>query len=491
VAALAPTQLLERLDALADLVDAGEAGPAALERAVQLASLATGAAGAAFVEYGRAGGRLVLATEELTWVLGRPVDIAHPAVAAILAGPRLQELPVTSLTGELAGELKVRGLHRVVRVAACAGGTLVGTLLVFFADPHAALDGHGRAALSFLAGWCASLYRHETGLPVRDGGPVLGPRTDGMAVVGPDGVVRSWNPAAARITARPVEQAVGRPLPFPVPGPEQVLDHRMACGNWIRLRSTVLHGSDATLVTFRERPDEPREQDRDLFVAVTSHELRTPVTVIRGYADTLADHWDSLDEPARREAAAVVQQRARELSRLVDRLLTAASDAAGLIGATAGVPFDLVEALHAAAAELGAEQRARTRLAMPAALPKALGHRAVLATVLTELVTNACKYSPDRVDVELTAGADAQTVWFRVADRGVGVRPEHVERAFERFWQLETGDQRRYGGVGLGLYLVRRIIERQRGWVSLRPREGGGTVVEVRLPRADASPGEV
>jgi signal transduction histidine kinase len=92
--------------------------------------------------------------------------------------------------------------------------------------------------------------------------------------------------------------------------------------------------------------------------------------------------------------------------------------------------------------------------------------------------------------VQLTAGADAQTVWFRVADRGLGIRPEHTERAFERFWQLDSGDQRRYGGVGLGLYLVRRIVERQHGWVSLRPRDGGGTVAEVRLPRADVGGGQ-
>jgi len=107
--------------------------------------------------------------------------------------------------------------------------------------------------------------------------------------------------------------------------------------------------------------------------------------------------------------------------------------------------------------------------------------------VLTELVTNASKYSTDWVEISLTAGADETTVWFRVADRGVGIRPEHVERAFERFWQLETGDQRTIGGVGLGLYLVRRIVERQHGWVSLRPRQDGGTVAEVRLPRADTS----
>src|SRR5690606_3089531 len=113
-----------------------------------------------------------------------------------------------------------------------------------------------------------------------------------------------------------------------------------------------------------------------------------------------------------------------------------------------------------------------------------------VATVLTELVTNAYKYSPAPAQMSLTARAGDRTVSFQVTDRGPGIRPEHVERAFERFWQGDTEDQRRYGGVGLGLYLVRRIVERQNGRVSLRRRELGGTVAEVRLPRADVAPGE-
>src|SRR5262249_14701438 len=149
-----------------------------------------------------------------------------------------------------------------------------------------------------------------------------------------------------------------------------------------------------------------------------------------------------------REAAYVVGARARELPRLVDRLLNAATDVAGLMGAAVPVPFDLVEVLRSTAGELSADLRRDLLLDLPASLPKATGDRISLATVVTELVTNACKYSTGRVEVELTAGADAQTVWFRVADRGVGIRPEHIERAFERFWQLETSDQRRYGGVG-------------------------------------------
>src|SRR6266508_1383415 len=429
------TRLLGRFTEIAELVNHGESGLPALQLIVEVAQEATAAAGATFVEYGRSsGGRAVAASGELTWSVGRRVEPSRPETARLVTLPGVRSITLGELNAESASQLRGRGLRWIVGTNVTSGG---------------------------------------------------------MAVVGPGGIVRSWNPAAARLTARNTDDAVGRPLFFPVPGRGEVVEHQMSCGKWIEARSAALAGTDAMVVTFRERPDaSAQEEARDLFIALTSHELRTQVTVIRGYADTLVEHWDNLDETARREAVFVVGARARDLARLVDRLLTAASDLSGTMGAAVFVPFDLAEALRAATGELTAELRRDLRLRLPAGLPKVIGDRTTLATVVTELVTNACKYSTGRVDVELTAGADAQTVWFRVADRGVGIRPEHVERAFERFWQLETGDQRRYGGVGLGLYLVRRIVERQRGWVSLRPREGGGSVAEVRLPRADVSPGE-
>ncbi len=230
---------------------------------------------------------------------------------------------------------------------------------------------------------------------------------------------------------------------------------------------------------------QPRPQDnRDLWVAVTSHELRTPVTVIKGYADTLTNHWDSLGEPGRQEAVRIIGTRAGELARLVDRLLRATSDD-GEIGAAPAGPFDLIEALRQAVDELPADLRRRLVLdSLPAELPKAFGERDSIATILTELSTNAEKYSSPDTQVEVSASADEQTLRFRVSDRGAGISPEHVERAFERYWQGESGDRRHHPGAGLGLYLVRRLVERQQGWVSLRPREGGGTTAEVRLPRA-------
>lgn len=230
--------------------------------------------------------------------------------------------------------------------------------------------------------------------------------------------------------------------------------------------------------------DDPKpDTDRDLWVAVTSHELRTPVTVIKGYADTLTNHWDSLGEPGRREAVRVIGARAGELARLVDRLLSAASEEDGSVGASPAGPFDLVEALREAVGTLPGDLRGRLVLTnMPADLPKAYGSRDSIATILTELATNAEKYSEPDTTVELCAGTDDDTLRFRVADRGAGIAPEHVEHAFDRYWQAESGHHR--AGAGLGLYLVRRLVERQHGWVSLRPREGGGTIAEVRLPRA-------
>jgi signal transduction histidine kinase len=173
---------------------------------------------------------------------------------------------------------------------------------------------------------------------------------------------------------------------------------------------------------------------------------------------------------------------------LYDRLLSAVGEP--------GIPpvvsrFDLRLAITNAVDALPSEVRARINTELPAPLPPVFGEPTSIGSVISELVTNAMKYSaPAAGPVEISVVSDARTVGFQVFDRGIGVRPEHVESAFERFWQADTGDHRRYGGVGLGLYLVRRIVERQNGWVSLRPRESGGTVAEVRLPRGDLRSGE-
>jgi signal transduction histidine kinase len=469
-----------------DMINAGQAGLPALHHLLEVAQAAFGALGMSFAEYGPGGGRIIAASGLCAWGLGRPVDRDHPAIRRLLSGPRSWEVAVDVLDTTLARQLRGRGLRRMLGARAEVGGLVVGSLQAYFADTTGEASREEHTLMAYLASCAAHMYGDQAGLPVHGDGPVIAALTDGLAIIDREGTVRLWNPAAERVTGHRVERVLGRRLPFPIPPSGQVLGHQLPDGRWLKITSGDLPGSvESRVVTFRDATDQNRlDHDRDLFVAVTSHELRTPVTVIKGYADTLANHWESLPEPDRREAARVIGQRAGELARLVDRLLSTASEASPL-GASPPVPFDLVDALRSAAVTLPADVRRLLAMSLPDDLPKALGDRASLPTILTELATNADKYSPVGSAIEVAAGADVQTVFFRVSDRGIGVRPEHVERAFDRFWQGESGDRRRYPGAGLGLYLVRRIVERQNGWVFLRPREGGGTVAEVRLPRGD------
>ncbi|MBG6068862.1 PAS domain-containing sensor histidine kinase [Micromonospora ureilytica] len=465
-----------------EMINSGDAGLPVLTQLLRVAQPALGAAGMAFVEFGPTGGRVIAATGAAEWALGRPLAVDDPDTVCLLSGPRVRQVRVSDLNGKLAGELAGSGLRRMAVSRAEIGGHTVGSLHALYPGDDEP-DAEQQGVVAYLASCVGHMYGDQSGLPVHGDGPVVAALADGLAVVDRDGHVRLWNPAAAQVTGRTVEQALSRPLPFPLPPSGQVRDHRMLDGRWLRITSGDLPGPGTLrVVTFRDITDQQRrDHDRELFVAVTSHELRTPVTVIKGYADTLTDHWESLTEVDRRQAARVIGQRANELARLVDRLLSSAAEAGP--GDDPPTPFDLGEALRAAVVDLPAELRRRLVLRLPGDLPKALGHRPSLATVLTELTTNAGKYSAPDSPIEITACGRGQLVAFRVSDQGIGIRPEHVERAFDRFWQGESGDRRGYPGAGLGLYLVRRIVEQQNGWVSLRPRTGGGTVAEVRLPR--------
>jgi signal transduction histidine kinase len=478
--------LITGLAGVLDTINAGSAGLPALNQLLSVFQGNLGAAGMSFAEYGPTGGRVIAATGAAEWALGRALDLSDPALVALRTGSRTKDVPLSQLPSFLAGQLAGRGLLRVCYCRAELGSLAIGHVHAYYRDADGQASPQQWALMRLVAACAAHQYADSAGLPVHGDGPVVAALSDGLAIVDRDGRVRLWNPAAEQVTGRSAAEMLGRPLPFPVPKDNEVLDHALPDGRWLKITGGVLPGTaKSRVVTFSDATEQHRrEHDRELFIAVTSHELRTPVTVIKGYADTLTNHWDSLAEPERRAALRVIGQRSAELARLVDRLMSAATDDAA--GDRQLVPFDLVDALRAAVDELPAELRARLRPDLPMDLPKALGDRSSLATVLTELMTNADKYTDDNaVPVELTAGADAQSVFFRVSDRGVGVRPEHVERAFDRFWQAESGDRRRYPGAGLGLYLVRRIVERQKGWVSLRPRVGGGTVAEVRLPRGD------
>ncbi|HEY2792493.1 MAG TPA: HAMP domain-containing sensor histidine kinase [Micromonosporaceae bacterium] len=477
-------------DEMTALIDDGTArsGLTLLRRIVSLARWSMDAVGVAFVEFGPAVGRVVAATGSAEIALGRRIESGDPVLHSLLRGDPVVRGQGSDLPDDVRSAVDIDRRDRFVLGRVTHGTRPIGMLLALVEPGNAGMEERRRSAMSYFGTVVARLYREDVGLPLHaDPAPRVPPET--TVLLDREGIVCWINPKSAAVLDG-VEISLGSPLPLPMPGPGQVIEHNLPDGRWLKVMAHRLRDGAGESILIRDISEVRRwEHSRELFVALTSHELRTPVTVIKGYADTLNDRWDALDDHGRRVAARVLGQRAGELARLLDRLLTAVGEP--------GVPpmvsrFDLTEAVQEALGNLPADARDRIKVDLPEKMPTVFGERASMASVVSELLTNAAKYSsPGSGPVELEGVSDARTVGLRVSDRGIGVRPEHVETAFERFWQADTGDHRRYAGVGLGLYLVRRIVERQNGWVSLRPREQGGTVAEVRLPRGDLMVGKV
>jgi two-component system phosphate regulon sensor histidine kinase PhoR len=490
--------VFELLRTMLDEFSDGVSRRALLSRLVATAEAVGNGVGACFTVVEADGGRVVVTTPSCAWMEGRRIPWQGSASAALTgSGRRAEVFTVDQASPGARADLTSHGLVSGLLVRATATGRTVGVLHVFYDVESPSIDTSRRTLLELVTSACGVLVdgltsnRNEVAREeaVGHASTVAASIADGLAVVGADGSVRSWNRAARHLTGLPREAVLHRPPPVPVPEPGQVLEHRLDSGRWIQILSSALGGTGERVVTFRDVTGPKLEEEaKDLFLATTSHELRTPVTVVKGFADTLLDRWPEMDSDQRLEAVRAIQQRSTALAELVDRLLLGAkrTEAAVPLGVA---PFDLgATVLEATTGLLDSSPRHRLVLDLPDDLPAACGDRTSVGTVVAELVSNAAKYSPDGGEITVTVSHDATTVLFRVADRGVGVLPDDVERVFERFWQGEIGDQRRFGGVGLGLYIARQLIDRQHGWISLRRREGGGTVVEVRLPRADRGP---
>lgn len=322
---------------------------------------------------------------------------------------------------------------------------------------------------------------------------VVDASADGVAVLNRHGHVRKWNRAAAKLTEQPADQVIGRRLPFPVPSePSQPLTHRLANGRWLEILSEPVADSEELVVDFRDVSEaKALEEQKDLFLATTSHELRTPITVMRGYANTLAQRWDRLAEPERLEAVRAIADRAETLAQLVENLLL------GSHAETAGSdlvlrPFDLERVLRSAAdAFAPLSELHHLRVVVSEALPAAHGDATATEALVGQLIENAFKYSPDGGEVLLHAypgedtsdGATGSAV-VMVQDEGIGIAPEDHERIFERFIQGETGDRRRFGGVGLGLYIARQLAQAQGGDTTAHTDQSRGACIRLTLRAA-------
>src|SRR6266566_2150793 len=306
---------------------------------------------------------------------------------------------------------------------------------------------------------------------------VIDGSADGIAVLDEAGLVRQWNPAAHRITGTPAQEAIGKPPSFPLPEPGSTLNCKLPNGRWLDVLCTSLADSGELVVDFRDvTAAKELEEAKDLFLATTSHELRTPITVVQGFASTLASRWDKLSDAERRSAVQTIAERAGSLGQLVEQLLLGSRVGADQLTVTNGA-FDLAQLLRGAAVAFRPLSERHTLTAdIPGDLPPAQGDLTATDVIVGQLLENAFKYSPGGGAVTVRARPSGEWIEVTVDDEGIGIAPGDHERIFERFVQGEAGDRRRFGGIGLGLYIVRQLARAQGGEVAASSLAGGGQV---------------
>jgi signal transduction histidine kinase len=219
------------------------------------------------------------------------------------------------------------------------------------------------------------------------------------------------------------------------------------------------------------------------FVATASHELRTPVTAIRTYAEALM-RPDISDEATRRDCLAGIDRASDRLARLARTLLDVARVDQGQVPVQLAA-VDVATVVHAAVGQLdlGSAGR-RVLLDVPDHLPPARADPDRLEDVLANLVGNALKFSPPDQPVRVYARSVGDHIELAVADLGPGIAAAEQARIFDRFYQVARGADRPVGGSGLGLYIARGYITAMQGELRLDSAPGQGSTFTVVLPIA-------
>jgi signal transduction histidine kinase len=222
------------------------------------------------------------------------------------------------------------------------------------------------------------------------------------------------------------------------------------------------------------------------FVSNISHELRTPLTQIRGYNALLVDTQLGPLTPEQKEALTTTHRAIERLERLITDLISYAAAAKGELTLNLrplSLPMLLARVVEKSAPKA---QKQNTALitSCPPDIPPVTGDEEKLHWVILQLVDNAIKFTPGGGQVTVSAALDNRRVRLAVRDTGIGIAPQRLDDIFEPFQQLDGSSTRRYGGTGLGLALVKRIVEAHGAQVVVESQEGRGTTVSFTLPQA-------
>lgn len=225
---------------------------------------------------------------------------------------------------------------------------------------------------------------------------------------------------------------------------------------------------------------------RSEFVANVSHELKTPLTSIKGFAETLK--LGGMDDRAvASRFLGIIEAQALRLERLVSDILFLSSieaqETAGELPnkspqAVGPVIRDVIEAQRGQITAKGLQ----VNVDIAQALPSIMGDRYQLEQVFTNLLSNAVKFTPSNGSIGITVKVDQAMLYIDFKDTGIGIAQEHISRLFERFYRVDKARSQEMGGTGLGLAIVKHIVQLHGGKVSVQSEPGKGSTFSVILP---------
>jgi PAS domain S-box-containing protein len=384
-------------------------------------------------------------------------------------------------------------------------GALQGVLAVYSRDPKSWRDAEIEALLALAGNASAALSNAElyqrVAIEKERSDAILANVADGIVAVDREGLVVLWNAAAERITGVPAEEALNRP-------PADVLQRELESGSdgplrerlvsirrggeeiWLSLTEAVMRDPAGAVAgrifAFRDiSAERVVEQMKSEFVSNVSRELRSPLTSIYGFAETLLRDDVLFGEEERATFLGYIASEAGRLTAIVDRLLAVARLDGGDLQVELS-PTDVgavVSEVVSAARQSLALEGHELVLDLPPEPLTVAADREKLRQIVMDLVDNAVKYSPGGGTVRVSARRRDDTVEVSVDDEGIGIPQAELGRIFAKFYRAETGGRDlASGGTGLGLFIAKELLAAMRGRIWVDSREGQGSTFVFSLP---------
>lgn len=220
-------------------------------------------------------------------------------------------------------------------------------------------------------------------------------------------------------------------------------------------------------------------------VADVSHELKTPITSIMGYADTLLE--GGYDEETQTKFLNVIASESRRMARLVTDLLTLSRYDSNK-KKTQKEAFDLGELVKRCQEKLAIEIKKKghkVNCFVTADVPLVYADKDDIERVVLNILTNSIKYTPDNGEIKIYVGFVYNDAYIKVFDNGIGIPEDDLSRIFERFYRVDKARTREMGGTGLGLSIAKEILDKNGGSIDIKSKVGEGTEVVIKIPTKD------